>query len=166
MAHQTFPEPPAVGSEADTLVGSLERQRATFAWKCAGLDRAGLNVRLGRSAVTLAGLLKHLAYMEDLNFTRDLGGQELPAGWPSSDAGDWAWQSAADDTTESLHTLWAEAVARSRRVVSDTLRTGAPDQQYVSLNGGSFTVRRLLVREAVDGRVGEDPPGHPYPFHL
>ncbi|CAM5495565.1 hypothetical protein [Streptomyces purpurascens] len=27
-------EPPLAGDEADTLVGSLERQRRTFAWKC------------------------------------------------------------------------------------------------------------------------------------
>jgi len=35
-------EPPMAGHETDTLVGSLERQRATFAWKCGGLDHAGL----------------------------------------------------------------------------------------------------------------------------
>ena len=32
------PEPPLAGDEIDTLLGSLERQRATFAWKCGGLD--------------------------------------------------------------------------------------------------------------------------------
>ena len=72
-----YPEPPAVGDEAATLVGSLERQRATLAWKCADLDAAGLRTRVGASSMTLGGLLKHLAYMEDINFSRDLAGFPL-----------------------------------------------------------------------------------------
>ncbi|MFZ0325344.1 MAG: mini-circle protein, partial [Actinomycetes bacterium] len=35
-------EPPVAGDEPATLLGSLERQRATFAWKCGELDSAGL----------------------------------------------------------------------------------------------------------------------------
>ena len=64
-----------MGDEAATLMGSLERQRATFAWKCADLDRAALSARVGASELTLARLLKHLAYMEDINFTRRAGGR-------------------------------------------------------------------------------------------
>ena len=37
-------EPPITGSEVDTLLGSLERQSATLAWKCGGLDPVALNV--------------------------------------------------------------------------------------------------------------------------
>ena len=40
-----WPEPPSVGSETDTLLGSLERQRATFAYKCADLTREQLSRR-------------------------------------------------------------------------------------------------------------------------
>ncbi|MEU8075046.1 DUF664 domain-containing protein [Catellatospora citrea] len=69
-----FPEPPAIAGEAETLLGSLERQRATFAWKCADLDDAGLRMSVGASTMTLGGLLKHLAYLEDVNFTGDLAG--------------------------------------------------------------------------------------------
>src|SRR3954467_7222107 len=32
--------PPVAGDETSTLLGSLERQRRTFAWKCGGLDSA------------------------------------------------------------------------------------------------------------------------------
>ena len=31
-------EPPVSGDEISTLLGALERQRATLAWKCSGLD--------------------------------------------------------------------------------------------------------------------------------
>ncbi len=53
------------GDEAATLIGSLERQRATFAWKCGNLDAAGLRASTAASTMTLGGLLKHLAAVED-----------------------------------------------------------------------------------------------------
>ncbi len=37
------PEPPLAAGETATLLSFLEYQRATFAWKCGGLDAAGLN---------------------------------------------------------------------------------------------------------------------------
>ena len=79
-----YPEPPAVGSEEATLLGSLERQRATFEWKCADLDSRGLSTRLAPSELTLGRLLKHLAYMEDLNFAHGLGRDALPEPWAGS----------------------------------------------------------------------------------
>jgi len=179
-----FPEPPAVGSETDTLLGSLERQRATFAYKCADLTREQLNRTIGASAVTLGGLLKHLAYMEDLNFSWDLGGRDLPQPWaslPEEERGKGVWRSAGDDDAATLYRLWDEAVIRSRAVLREVVANGGPDATYDS-GGRPCTVRRLLVdfieeygrhtghadllREAVDGRVGEDPPGRPYPYSL
>jgi hypothetical protein len=59
------PEPPVMGDEAATLLGFLDRQRATFAWKVGGLDERGLRARLGPSSMTLGGMLKHLARFED-----------------------------------------------------------------------------------------------------
>ena len=44
---------------------SWSARRATFAWKCAGLDAAGLRATVGASAMTLGGMLKHLARFED-----------------------------------------------------------------------------------------------------
>lgn len=63
---QGRPEPPLASGEAETLVGFLEYQRATFAWKWSGLEAAGLKVTLGASTMTLGGMLKHLAYYEDI----------------------------------------------------------------------------------------------------
>jgi hypothetical protein len=182
---QGYPEPPAAGDEAATLVGSLERQRATFAWKCADLDATGLRARLGPSAVTLGGLLKHLAYMEDLNFSRDLAGHPLGAPWDDVDRDtveDWEWRSAADDGPDQLRALWAGAVERSRDAVREAIARGGPDLRFTTPSGKELSLRRLLVdmveeyarhtgqadllRESVDGRVGEDPPGRPYPYAL
>ena len=174
-----------MASEAVTLLGSLERQRSTFAWKCADLDADGLTRRLPSSDLSLGRLLKHLAYMEDLNFTGGLDGAQLPEPWAGVDASvrsEWVFGSADDDAPEELYRWWREAVARSRVAVRDALARGGLEGTYGVGGGQVETVRRLLVdmleeyarhtghadllREAVDGRVGEDPPGPAYPFAL
>jgi hypothetical protein len=54
LDEQGRPETPLASGETETLVGFLEYQRATFAWKCSGLDAAGLKVTVGASTMTLA----------------------------------------------------------------------------------------------------------------
>jgi uncharacterized damage-inducible protein DinB len=173
-------EPPVAGSEMDTLIGSLERQRRTLAWKCADLDAAGLGARLAPSAITLGGLLKHLALVEDEYLTRRLLGREPGPPWDGVDwdaEPDWEWTSAAGDSPEELRGLWEAAVARSRAAVREVLAGGGDaghPAAYTTSTGESPSLRRILVdlieeyarhvgqadliRESVDGRVGEDPP--------
>lgn len=185
MSDQTWPEPPPAGTETDTLLGSLERQRATFAWKCGGLDAASMNARLGPSSMTLGGLLKHLALVEDHTFSTKFLGKSPGEPWESADweaDPDWDWHSAADQTPEELMTLWQAAVARSRATVAEALAGQGLDQsgRITFESGGSPSLRRLLVdlieeyarhvghadliRESIDGLVGEDPPGRPQPY--
>jgi hypothetical protein len=59
-------EPPLAGTEAEQLTGALDRLRATFRWKADDLGAAGLQARIGASTLTLGGLLKHLALVEEL----------------------------------------------------------------------------------------------------
>ncbi|MGY1624306.1 DinB family protein [Geodermatophilus sp. SYSU D00965] len=170
--------PPLAGDEVATLLGSLERQRATLAWKAGGLDEAGLRATVGTSSITLGGLLKHLAFVEALTFSTKFLGRSPGAPWDTADwdaEPDWVWLTAAQDSPEQLHALWQDAVARSRAVVAEALTDGGlgrlgsgwPDGEVASL-------RRLLIdlieeyarhvghadliRESVDGLVGEDPP--------
>lgn len=63
------PDPPLDAGEVETLLGFLDLQRATLAWTCAGLDDAQLRARLPPTAMTLAGLLVHLARVEDTWFS-------------------------------------------------------------------------------------------------
>ena len=72
---QILKEPPVAGTEVDTLIGSLERQRRTFAWKCGDLDSAGLQATTAATTMTLGGLLKHLALVEADYFAVKLLGQ-------------------------------------------------------------------------------------------
>ena len=59
------PEPPYEGDEAATLAGFLDYQRATLEWKCRGLGDEQLRVALPPASMTLGGMLKHLAKVED-----------------------------------------------------------------------------------------------------
>src|SRR5688572_28747460 len=110
-------EPPVAGSELEHLLGALDRQRATFRWKADNLDSAALRTRIGASTLTIGGLLKHLAAVEDYSFTRKLSGAPIGAPWDGMD-GDgsdgWEFTSAADDSPEQLYALWDGAVERSR----------------------------------------------------
>lgn len=191
MTHQGergHPEPPFAGDEISTLLGSLERQRATLAWKCSGLDAAGLRATLGASSITLGGLLKHLALAEHNTFSRKLLDRGATPPWDTVDWDadpDWDWTSAAQDTPDQLMTCWQEAVAHSRAAVIQALgANGGPEQlaAFTISSGESPSLRRLLVdmieeyarhvghadliRESVDGLTGEDPTDNPYPFQL
>lgn len=162
------------GDEVDTALITLERNRLTFAWKCAGVDAAGLALRLGASAVTLGGLLKHLAWVEELYFQHRLAGRasmapfdrlDLVADWDH-----WAWRTAADDTPHELRALWTDAVHRSRDSLAEALSNGGLDQP----THDGMNLRRLLadmieeyarhtghadlLRESVDGTTGEGAP--------
>jgi len=171
-------EPPVAGDEATTLVGSLERQRATFAWKAGGLDAAGLNARVGASSLTLGGLLKHLAWVEDLYFSVRVGGTPPGPPWDAWDwdgEPDWPFTSAAGDSPEDLMALWQGAVERSRAALAAALADGGLDQRVRWSDWDEPpSIRRVMVdvieeyarhtghadllRESVDGLVGEDPP--------
>jgi hypothetical protein len=172
-------EPPVAGDETATLLGSLERARATLAWKCGGLDAAGLRATTAASSITLGGLLKHLALVEDQYFAVRLHGREPQRVWAAGDWDadpDWEWHSAAQDSPEQLMALWEEAVARSRALVAEALADGGLDRPAAQgwPDGQVPSLRRILVdlieeyarhvghadliRESVDGLTGEDPP--------
>jgi Protein of unknown function (DUF664) len=172
-------EPPFAGTEVEHLLGALDRLRATFRWKADGLDRDALRTRIGASSLTLAGLLKHLAAQEDYASTKKLSGAPLgdpwqALGWDGSN--DWEFDSAVDDSPGELYAFWDDAVERSRARFAAALANGGVDQLiHVSgPDGQGVSMRRLLcdlieeygrhtghadlLREAVDGLVGEDPP--------
>lgn len=75
------------GGEVATAVTTLERNRRTFAWKCADVDADGLALRLGASSVTLGDLLKHLAWVEELYFQEHSVGRECMAPFDQLDLG-------------------------------------------------------------------------------
>ena len=70
---------------------------------------------MGASTITLGGLLKHLAYVEDYWFSQSLHGRAKQPPWDTVDwkaDPDWEWHSAAEDSPEQLFALWQEAAER------------------------------------------------------
>lgn len=169
-------EPPLAGTEAEHLTGALDRLRTTFRYKADDLDAAGLAARVGASTLTLGGLLKHLAVVEDYTFTQKLSGAPLEGPWPPEWTDDWPFTSAADEPPQALYGYWDSAVERSRSKLAAAIASGGLDQRVHASDGqgNHASLRRLvcdmieeygrhtghadLLREAVDGRVGEDPP--------
>ncbi|GAA2068505.1 DinB family protein [Williamsia deligens] len=169
-------EPPFAADEVTTLRAFLDYQRATFAWKCEGLDAHGLATTVAASSMTLGGMLKHLAFVETQWVVQRLVGRDLPEPWASADWGadaDWDWHSAADDSPDDLWALWRESVA-----VADAELTAVVDADGLERvarrprgDGALVSARWVLVhlieeyarhnghadliREAIDGRVGE-----------
>jgi uncharacterized damage-inducible protein DinB len=173
---QGRPEPPLASNELETLLGFLEFQRATFEWKCADLGADGLAAKLPPSSMTLGGMLKHLAFVEDYWFSHRLHGHERQPPWNSVDwtaEPEWDWESAAGDAPEQLRDLWSDAVARSRVLTAEAVAAGGLDL-LAARSGRTGNVPNLrwilvhmieeysrhnghadLLREAVDGLVGE-----------
>ena len=180
MTNSDYPwEPPLAGTEVEHLVGALDRLRTTFRWKAGHLDAAGLQTTIGASTLTLGGLLKHLAFVEDFSFTIKLRGGSPGAPWETVDwdaEPDWVFTSAPHDSPEELYALWDKAVERSHARLEAALADGGldqlvhvsgPDGRHASLRRlvcdlieeyGRHTGHADLLREAVDGLVGEDPP--------
>ena len=166
-------DPPQTGTEAEQAFGFLEYQRATLLKKTAGLGADGLNARLSPSTMTLGGMLKHLALVEDYWFSYMFAGNEVARPFQDVDwdaDADWEWHSAADDRPQALRSLLAEVVAHSRHVVEgehfDALSV-RPNRR----TGERFTLRWVvlhmieeyarhnghadLIRESLDGQTGE-----------
>jgi hypothetical protein len=171
-------EPPMAGTETEQLLGALDRQRWTFRFKADGLDAAGLAATVGASTLSIGALLKHLALVEDVYVTERLDGGPYGERWDLQGAGDsedWSFRTG-DATPDDLYDLYDRNVERARAKLADVLAEGGFDQPTASHHpdGRPASLRRIvcdlveeygrhtghadLLREAVDGRVGEDPP--------
>lgn len=178
---QGRPEPPPAADEATMLSAFLNYQRATLEWKTRGLDEVGLRTTLRPTTMTLGGLLKHMAWVEDYWFRVMLLGLEPAAVWSDADwdaDGDWEWNSAGGDAPETLRALWSDAVESSRSAIDGALNHGVGEHDGLDTevakpfkDGSAPTLRWILVhmieeyarhnghadllRESVDGETGE-----------
>ena len=163
---------PAVG-ELESLAQYLDVQRAAVLRKLDGVDQVGLSVRIPPSSLTLAGLVNHLALVEDSWLTeRFAGGEEQPefaaVDWEADP--DYEFRTALELTPFELTQRYNDACARSRAVVAEA--SGLDQLSAVPLrNGQQFSLRWVMLhlieetarhaghadflREAVDGVTGE-----------
>jgi uncharacterized damage-inducible protein DinB len=168
-----------VRTEVEALTAVLERNRRTFSWKTADLDEQGMRATTAATTMTLGGLIKHVALVEADWLAVKLAGQEYGPPWDAVDFDadpDWEWRTGAADTPEEVYAVWRAAVDRSRVLVADVIEERGLDgpASFTWPDGRTPTVRDMLLdmieeyarhtghadllREAVDGRVGEGAP--------
>ena len=165
-------DPSSGTPEGPSVRAYLAYQRATVANKARGLDQQQLGATLAPSTLTLAGLLKHLAYVEDFWIQVVFLGVPDPEPWasaPFDEDPDWEFHSAPDDTPDALLRLYTAAAARTDAVLADhslddlsvgTKKPGGPwTLRWIALHLNEETARHAghadFIRQSIDGIVGE-----------
>ena len=165
---------PFAADERTTLVAFLDRQRDTLRMKTAGLEARQLDTALTPTTMTLGGMLKHLAYVEDWWFGTNFSGR--PPSPPFDDVDwdadeDWDWHSASGATLEELRELFDRFVEASDQVVTAAASLDELGDRRHPRTGEAISLRWILVhmieeyarhnghadliRESIDGATGE-----------
>ena len=178
MDADTRTDPPLRGTEAETLLAYLTYHRDTLRWKTEGLTQDQLNATTAASTMTLGGLLKHLALVEDNWFSVVFLGNEDAEPWRDVDWDadrDWEWHTAAGDSPDYLRRLFDEAVVASDAIIAEALASqdglDTPSVRESRRGNGKFSLRWIvvhmieeyarhnghadLIRESIDGATGE-----------
>lgn len=171
MSERIDPDP--VGSELELLSQYLDHQRETVCLKAEGLDARQLGQAHPPSDLTIAGLLYHLALVEETWFEVRYAGLEAREPWVGVDWDsdpNWEFRTAAELGPGQVLQRYRQACERSRQVVA-----GPDDLGQLSVlprrGGRHFSLRWVmlhlleetarhaghadLLREAIDGVVGE-----------
>jgi uncharacterized damage-inducible protein DinB len=165
--------PPTCGPEQQQLAAFLDAQRESILRKADGLDAEQLARPLPPSSLTLAGLLNHLAHVEDTWFQVRFAGAPADPLWEGADRAtdpDHDFRTAVGVPPDELRRRYRTAIERSRETVRATTSLdqrsvrARPDGSYVDLRWVLLhmieeTARHAghadLLREAIDGSVGE-----------
>lgn len=163
-------EPVHAADERTMLTTMLEWYREGVLLKVAGMRQEHAVTSPLRSGTTAAGLVKHLALVEDSWFTHRFAQQPEPEPWASAPwevDNDWEFHSAADEPLEDNVARYVAACERSRSVAAaaqldDTVTL--PSGRVISLRFALLhlieeTARHLghldVLRELADGSTGE-----------
>jgi uncharacterized damage-inducible protein DinB len=166
-------DPPENAPETATLTAYLAFQRETVLVKTDGLGREQLGRTHPPSSLTLAGLLYHLALVEETWSVERFAGEPSPEPWAGVDwdaTPDWEFGRAPALEPDDLRERYREAARRTDAVVAEAGSLDALSALPLR-NGNRFSLRWMLLhlveetarhaghadllREAVDGAVGE-----------
>ncbi|MFL0516456.1 DUF664 domain-containing protein [Brevibacterium luteolum] len=84
-------EPPNSGTELEVLTGFIDFSRSVLLRKTEGLTEAQLRTALAPSTMTLAGILTHMAFVEDYWFGHRVAGRPPAAPWDTA-----PWEDRSD----------------------------------------------------------------------
>ncbi|MET9364212.1 DinB family protein [Streptomyces sp. NPDC006632] len=162
-------EPALDATERDMLEGWLEYHRGTLLWKCSGLtDEQLKRTAVPSSALTLLGLLRHLAEVERWWFVTVFSGGTDEGVYGTDEDPDGDFHFGPDDTYAEALATWHTEVAATREAAAghglDDLSKGTARsgqhfnlrwiythmiEEYARHNGHAD-----LIREAIDGAAG------------
>ncbi|MFC9827648.1 MULTISPECIES: DinB family protein [Streptomyces] len=161
------PVPLFAGDERAMLESWLDYHRATLALKCAGLDDAQARTAAAEpSALTLLGLVQHMAEVERNWFQRIAAGLDVP---PVYEDGTGFALDPARGMDEAL-AVWRRETARGRELCAGRPLDGAGRIADGPLAGTEVSLRWVLIhlieeyarhnghadllRERIDGATG------------
>lgn len=167
---RAFP-PVRIADERTTLVELLEWYRTGVERKVAGVGAELATTRPLASASSIAGLVKHLALVEDSWFHVRFAGRDEPVEWADADFEadpDWEFHTALGEPLEEQVARYRAACDRSRAAIEGR---SLDDPAAAPGPGGPFVLRFALVhlleetarhlghldvlRELLDGTTGE-----------
>jgi hypothetical protein len=151
MTESSFPRvyPPAAADEATMLRSFLDYFRATILRQGEGLTAEQLATPLPPATMTLGGMVKHLAWVENWWWVRILqDGPELEwVGDGFDNDRDWEWHSAKDDPWDLLVARYQDVVSLSDATLDRVLATpeGLDTLAARARHGRRVSVRWILV---------------------
>jgi uncharacterized damage-inducible protein DinB len=169
------PDIPQVADELTMLSAFLDWMRATLRMKAGDLDGEQLQRRLEPSAMTLGGMVTHLAWVESWWFTEIFLGEQPGEPWASFDwkaDRDAEWTVAASTEPDEIWAVFDTEVERSRRVLAESggldaiavghrkRKPGEPlSMRWIMVHMIEEYARHLghadLIRESIDGSTGQ-----------
>ncbi|MFJ9640792.1 DinB family protein [Streptomyces sp. NPDC101178] len=163
-------EPALDAAERPMLEGWLDYHRETLAMKCEGLTDAQLReASVPPSALTLLGLVRHLAEVERYWFREILAGEELADLYSTEEDPDGDFKVTESTTWADTEAAWRAETAAARKSAAGY---GLDEfSQGVGSAGRPFSLRWIythmieeyarhnghadLVRERIDGATGD-----------
>lgn len=162
--------PVRTSDERTMLTAMLDWYREGVVLKVEGISADAAAASPLPSETSIAGLVKHLALVEDGWFTLHFAGQPQPDVWPEIDWDadpNWEFHSAQSEDMSDLVELYRGACERSRRVTEahelDDLSQGTERRpfnlRWALVHLLEETARHLghmdILREQLDGTTGE-----------
>lgn len=161
--------------ELATYRGYLTNYRLTLAMKCEELSPEQLATRsVPPSTMSLLGLVRHMAYVEQTWFQRALQGNlEEPRPFFSRDNRDIEWDEAVGTPAcvEEAFTAWEREIGRADAYLDTLTDADLGDEVTFNGHGDTSSIRDIVVhmieeyarhcghadllRECIDGRVGQ-----------
>jgi uncharacterized damage-inducible protein DinB len=160
-----------LADERSTLVAYLRRYRQTLEMKCADLDAGQLATRsVPPSTMSLLGIVRHMAEVEQSWFRRTMAGQEVARLYSTAEDPDADWDGAIADADQvrDAFSAWAAEIAFAVRFVDEAPDLGlvAASDRHPGMQLREVLVHMIeeyarhcghadLLRERIDGRIGQ-----------